>query len=254
MIGQFLSDPKAIWYLMRATGVVVVALLSLSVTLGVLSTARVGTRWWPQFATQHVHRTVSMLAVTLLVGHVVAAVVHTFVNIAWIDVLLPFVSAYRPFWVGLGALAVDLLAVVVVTSLLRHRLGRRSWRAVHLTTYAAWAIGLIHGLGIGTDATAPWAASVYIISCAMVGSALVLRQATRRADAVHGHGPAPMPSRVVHVSRRSGNHPTATRRLTHQDAQEIAQQRTRRPSGLPSAAVTAVDEQDSLGFWQEVGS
>ena len=222
VIGQFLSDPKALWYLMRATGVVVVFLLSLSVTLGVLSTARAGTGGrWPQFATQHVHRSVSLLAVILLFGHVVAAVVHTYVNIAWVDALIPFVSAYRSFWVGLGAMAVDLLAVVVVTSLLRHRLGHRSWRAVHLSTYAAWAIGVIHGIGLGTDTASPWAASVTIISVAMVASAVVLRTATRRAELTHAHGPVPLPSRVAQAHR-------------YEQEQHV--------------------EQDAFGFWQGAGS
>jgi len=251
-VSQFLSDPKAIWYLMRATGIVVVALLSLSVTLGVLSTARVGTRWWPQFATQALHRTVSLLAVTLLFGHVVAAVVHTFVDISWIDVVVPFVSNYRPFWVGLGALAVDLLVVIVVTSLLRHRLNHGAWRAVHLSTYGAWFLGMIHGIGIGTDTTEPWAAAVTIGSAALVGVAVVMRLATWRADKAHGHGPAPMPSRVVHVDRRGAQPAGAGRQYLGRRAERRAAEALRGRRG--DRTTEREDDSDVLPFWQEIGS
>ena len=64
---------------------------------------------------------------------------------------MPFVSSYKTFWLGLGAIALDLLLALMVTSLLRNRLGHRSWRRVHWRAYACWPIGLAHGLGIGTD-------------------------------------------------------------------------------------------------------
>ena len=68
-----------------------------------------------------------------------------------VDVVVPFVGAYRPFWLGLGALALDLLAALIVTSLLRARIGLRAWRAVHWVAYACWPVALVHGLGTGSD-------------------------------------------------------------------------------------------------------
>jgi len=59
-------------------------------------------------------------------------------------------------WLGLGTLAVDLLLVILATSLLRHRLGLRTFRVVHWITYGLWPITLAHGLGNGTDAGHPW--------------------------------------------------------------------------------------------------
>jgi predicted ferric reductase len=176
---DLLTDEKLVWYLMRGTGVVVLALLTLSSALGIFSTARAGNRAWPRFATQALHRNVSLITVALLVAHCVTAVVHTFVNIRWFDVFVPFVGPYEPLWVGLGALAVDALAVVVATSLVRERLSHRSWRAIHLASYLAWGLGVVHGIALGTDATSTaWGLGVTVACVGVVAASGVVRLAT----------------------------------------------------------------------------
>lgn len=174
-----LADEKLVWYLMRGSGVVVLALLTLSTAMGIFSTARAGNRAWPRFATQALHRNVSLLTVALLVAHCVTAVVHTFVDIRWIDVFVPFAGPYEPLWVGLGALAVDAIVVVVVTSLVRQRLDHRTWRGIHLVSYAAWAASVVHGIGLGTDATTTsWGLGTTVASIGLVAGCLVVRFAT----------------------------------------------------------------------------
>ena len=84
------------------------------------------------------HKNISLLVVVFLAVHIVTAVADNFVPIGWLDVVVPFHSPYRPVWLGLGAIAFDLLAALVVTSLLRNRLGYRAWRAIHWTSYACW--------------------------------------------------------------------------------------------------------------------
>ena len=59
-----------------------------------------------------------------------------------------------------------LLIAVVVTSLLRDRIGLRTWRLVHWLTYAFWPIALIHGVGTGSDTNAPW---MFAINVACIG-------------------------------------------------------------------------------------
>jgi hypothetical protein len=70
--------------------------------------------------------------------------------------VIPFVSSYRPLWLGLGALSFDILLALVVTSLLRRRFGYRSWRAVHWLAYASWPVAVLHGLGTGSDTKIWW--------------------------------------------------------------------------------------------------
>jgi sulfoxide reductase heme-binding subunit YedZ len=100
---------------------------------------------------QGLHRELPLVASVLLVVHIGTAVADSYVPLSPLDVVVPFVAGYRPVWIGLGTLAIDLLVVLVVTSLLRTRLGHRSWRAVHWIAYALWPIAVGHALGSGSD-------------------------------------------------------------------------------------------------------
>jgi sulfoxide reductase heme-binding subunit YedZ len=171
-------DSMTQWYVMRGTGTVLVALLTLSTVMGVISTARAGSAAWPRFATQALHRNVSLLTMAMLGVHVGIAVVDEAVKIRWFEAFIPLLGAYKGLYLWLGALATDLMIAVVVTSLLRHRLPYRSWRVVHVTGYAAWAFALWHGIGIGTDTTTSWGMGVTVASVGVVAAAAVIRIAT----------------------------------------------------------------------------
>jgi sulfoxide reductase heme-binding subunit YedZ len=87
---------------------------------------------------------------------VLTTVADSYVSIGLTAAFVPFSSSYRGFWLGLGAIAFDLLLAVAVTSLLRDRISYRAWRAVHWLSYASWPVALAHGLGTGTDTRLPW--------------------------------------------------------------------------------------------------
>ena len=148
--------PSTYWYLTRSSGVVAIVLLTLSVAVGVLDVARVGGPRWPRFVVDGVHRTASLLAVAFLAVHIVTAILDSFAPISVLDAFVPFTGTYRPFWLGLGAVATDLLIAIVVTSVARRRLGHGAWRATHWLAYACWPVALVHGLGTGSDVTQFW--------------------------------------------------------------------------------------------------
>jgi sulfoxide reductase heme-binding subunit YedZ len=150
---SWLVHGSVLWYLNRATGLIDLVLFTAVVVLGIVGTSRHSPSWWPRFATVGLHRSLSLLAVVLLVVHVVTAVADTYVSIGWLDAVVPFVGSYRPFWLGLGTVALDLFVAVGITSLLRFRIGPAAWRGVHLLAYAAWPVAVVHGLGTGTDAS-----------------------------------------------------------------------------------------------------
>lgn len=167
-----------LWYLNRGTGLVLLAVFTLTVVLGVLSTGQ-GGRLWPRFATQSTHRGLSLLTTILLLAHAVTAVVDEFVDIRWWQALVPFGGSYRPLYLGLGTLALDLTVALGLTSLLRQRLGERTWRVVHLTSYLAWGAAIVHTLGIGTDAGTPLGRPVVLACVAALLAAVVLRLTIR---------------------------------------------------------------------------
>ncbi len=168
--------PTAYWYLTRATGIVALLLLTGIVVLGVLGPAGIETSpRWPRFALVSLHRDLSLLAVAVIVIHVVTTVVDGFAPISLLDAVIPFHSAYRSLWLGLGAVAFDLIIALVITSLIRRRLGYRSWRAVHWLAYACWPIAVLHGLGTGSDSRQAWALALTFVCVVAVSSAVIIR-------------------------------------------------------------------------------
>ncbi len=158
------------WYVIRASGVVALALLTVTVVLGLVNRTRVSNHTWPRFVIDRLHRNASLLSVAFLGLHILTAVTDGWVTVSVMDAFVPFHGTYRPLWLGLGAVAVDLLLAVVVTSLVRVRLGVKAWRGVHWLAYLAWPVALAHGLGIGTDSGEPW---MLIIAAVCIGSVLV---------------------------------------------------------------------------------
>jgi methionine sulfoxide reductase heme-binding subunit len=163
------------WYVIRATGVVALALLTVTVVLGLLNRSRVTSDRWPRFVIDRLHRNASLLAVAFLSVHIVTAVTDGWVSVDLADVFVPFRGTYRPLWVGLGATAVDLLAAVILTSLVRVRLGVKMWRGVHWLAYLAWPVAVAHGLGIGTDSGQIWMLGIEAVCIGSVLAALAIR-------------------------------------------------------------------------------
>jgi len=147
---------EALWYLGRGTGVVALVLLTVTVGLGVATGAGRPLPALPRSAVVLVHRNASLLAVSFLAVHVGSLLFDPYAQLRVVDLVLPFGGAYRPLWLGLGTAALDLILAIVVTSLARHRLGLRAWRAVHWLTYAAWPLAVLHAVGTGSDAGSLW--------------------------------------------------------------------------------------------------
>jgi len=150
------KGPSAYWYLTRSTGAVSLLLLTASVVVGVINVSRWNHPLWPRFVVDALHRNVSLLAVAFVVLHIFTSVLDSFAPISVLDAVLPFVASYRPVWLGLGAIAFDLLIAVTITSMLRQRLGYRAWRLTHWLAYACWPIALLHTLGTGSDVRSSW--------------------------------------------------------------------------------------------------
>jgi DMSO/TMAO reductase YedYZ heme-binding membrane subunit len=168
--------PTAYWYLTRGTGAAALVLLTLSIVLGILGTQRwTPSARWPRFTVDMLHRSVSLLVLDLIVIHVITTVLDGFAPISLIDAVVPLHSAYRPLWLGFGALSFDLMLAVAATSLLRRRLGYRSWQAVHWLAYASWPVAVLHGLGSGSDTKQGWMLALTAACVVAVLTAILAR-------------------------------------------------------------------------------
>ncbi|MGW4119134.1 ferric reductase-like transmembrane domain-containing protein [Nocardia sp. NPDC004711] len=162
---------EALWAFGRGTGVTALVVLTVAVVAGVVArSGRVVVL--PRAGMAVFHRGAALTAVGLVSVHVVSLLADPWAQLRLVDVVVPFGGVYRPVWVGFGTVAVDLLAAVTVSGLLRHRIGPNAFRAVHWATYVLWPVALIHALGAGTDAFRPWLVAV-LLFCAVAVVAAV---------------------------------------------------------------------------------
>jgi methionine sulfoxide reductase heme-binding subunit len=214
------SGPSPLWYATRATGVVALVLLTATVVLGVAGTAGFAVPGLPRVVVAGLHRNIALLAGCLIAVHVLTAVADPYAGIRLVSAVIPFTSQYRGFWLGLGAVALDLLLAVTLTSLIRGRLSYRAWRLTHWLGYACWPVALWHGLGTGTDSRLPWLLLIDALCAAAVTAAAcwrlsLARPGLRRATAIAGAVVLPVATAVFVVAgplqpgwaRRAGTPP-----------------------------------------------
>jgi methionine sulfoxide reductase heme-binding subunit len=200
-----MSGTTAFWYASRATGVVALLLLTAVLVLGILVNRQGRLPGLPRFAVTSLHRNLSLLAVAFIVVHVLTAVLDTYVSIPVSAGVVPFASGYERFWLGLGAISFDLMLAMIITSLVRGRLSRMLWRAVHLLAYASWPVALAHSIGSSRDLQHGWllylaaACTLTVVAAAawrLASAARQLPRAARVAAVLARHLPAAGPDQA----------------------------------------------------------
>jgi predicted ferric reductase len=146
-----MTGTTAFWYASRATGIVALLLLTAVLVLGILVNRQGRLPGLPRFAVSGLHRNISLLAVAFIVVHVLTAVLDTYVSIPVLSGVIPFASGYERFWLALGAISFDLMLAMIITSLVRGRLNRTLWRAIHLLAYLSWPVAFAHSIGSSKD-------------------------------------------------------------------------------------------------------
>ena len=167
------SSPSPLWYATRSAGIISLVLLTAVLVLGIATTARLDLSSRTKFLLHGLHRNLSLLAVVFLAIHVATAVLDPYARIGWGNAFIPFTGSYRPFYLGLGVLSMQLLAAVVVTALTERWIGRRLFRLVHWAAYASWPVAIVHSLGTGSDVRSGWFYLV-AVGCVAAGAAVIL--------------------------------------------------------------------------------
>ncbi|MBK5289358.1 MAG: ferric reductase-like transmembrane domain-containing protein [Acidimicrobiia bacterium] len=138
------------WYTARAGGIVAWALVSLAVVGGLQLSTRLVRKPAPSWVLD-VHRFVGGLSVAFVAVHLLGLALDPFIGYGVADLFVPFVSTYEPLPVALGVIGFYLLLAIEITSLAMRKLPRRTWHAVHLTSFVLFVIATLHGLTAGTD-------------------------------------------------------------------------------------------------------
>jgi predicted ferric reductase len=186
------------WYASRATGVISLVLFSVVAILGIIVNRQGRLPGLPRFAVTGLHRSLSLLTLAFLGTHIVTAIADGYAHIPWLSTIVPFTSGYERFWIGLGTVAIDLMAAVIVTSLLRDRLTPALWRAVHWLAYVCYPVIVVHSLGASKDLRSGWLLALTMATVFSVVTAIGYR-VLAAAAAVPRH--ARVPQQLVRADR-----------------------------------------------------
>jgi methionine sulfoxide reductase heme-binding subunit len=170
-----LTSNAADWYAARAAGVAAYVALTLVLSLGLALAGKAQNKLWPRFAVEDVHRFGGLLVGWLVGIHVVTIAIDSYLPFSLGQLVVPFTAKYRPLWTGIGIAAAELLLALAITNHYRKRLPHRFWRRAHYLNFAVWGAATLHGIGAGTDRSAPWLALLYAASAALVAALLVWR-------------------------------------------------------------------------------
>jgi sulfoxide reductase heme-binding subunit YedZ len=206
---------KAVWYLMRGSGVTSLLLLTGVLVLGILTSGKTSLPTLPRFATMTLHRSSSLLAMVFLVVHVGTAALDPYAQVRLLDVALPLAASSQALMLGLGTLALDVFAAVIVSSLLMRHISRRLWRTIHWLGYGTWPLAFAHSLGMGSDSRASWLRAIAGATLATIVLATgwrVQRELLRRSKTLSSAARSPTASAPVstaasprfETSRRGG--------------------------------------------------
>lgn len=160
------------WDIARAGGFLAYILLTLSVALGLALTMQWQTPRWPRLINNELHNFVTLLATVFVAVHILAVWIDPFTSFGLNEVLIPFVSHYRPIWMALGIIALYLGIAIGISTLLRPYIGYKVWRGLHVLTIVIFALVLVHGIATGSDTRTWWGITIYGGSILLVGSLL----------------------------------------------------------------------------------
>lgn len=186
MSGAASLAPQAFWLASRAAGIVAILLLSSSVLLGLAMAARVPARPSARRAMAGLHQQIALTALAAVAAHALLLVGDPWLHPGAAGIAVPFALPYRRPFTGVGILGGYLAALTGLSFFARRRIGARRWRSLHRLTVVAYALAVVHVLGAGTDAGAPWLMGVVGVpaaaAVALLGARVPRRRAARRAQ------------------------------------------------------------------------
>jgi Ferric reductase like transmembrane component len=168
------------WDVARAGGFTAFLLLTLSVALGLALSLQLQAPRWPRLINNELHNFVTVVTLVFIGIHVLAVWLDPFTQFGLAEVFLPFVSHYRPLWMGLGIVAAYLALAIALSVYFRPRVGYAWWRRLHYLTFAVYALTVVHGIATGSDTRTWWGIAIYGGSALLV-TALLWRRLARPA-------------------------------------------------------------------------
>lgn len=156
------SEPKAYWYLSRSSALVAYGLTWLAMLFGLLITSKAARLWPGGPVAFDLHQHASLLGLAFALFHALILLGDRYIQATLAQILVPFAyGGYEPMWVGVGQVALYLLAIVGLSFYVKQWLGRRAWRLIHFLSFALFAMALLHGIFSGSDSGEAWTRGFY---------------------------------------------------------------------------------------------
>jgi predicted ferric reductase len=179
---EHMIDHTLSWEVARVGGMLALVLSTASVVVGLALSLKLRSSWFPRFITNELHRYVSLLTLVFIAVHGLAVWLDPFTAFTTSEVLVPLVAHYRPLWVAMGVVAGYLMVAVYASEWIRSRIGYAWWRRFHSVSFAVFLLGILHGLGTGSDTASAWGIAVYVPCVGSVAMLLILRLLAQRAS------------------------------------------------------------------------
>jgi predicted ferric reductase len=148
-----LSSQEGVWYLTRAAGLMAYFLLWLSTIWGLAVVSKIFDRLLHRSFTFNFHEFLSLLSIGFLGLHVLVLTADQYLPYSMAQILVPFLSPYRPLWVGLGVIAFYFILLVTITFYLKNKIGIRTFKAIHVLSLLGYLGAVVHAFFSGTEST-----------------------------------------------------------------------------------------------------
>lgn len=170
-----IGDVPTWWLIARVSGIVGYLLIVASMVSGVVLRTRLVQRLASPIARMEWHRILAILGLGLVALHGLALVMDNYVTITWANLLVPGGASYRPLWVSFGVITLWLMVIVSLSAAWRKHMGAKTWKTIHLASYAVFVTATVHGLMSGTDSNEPWMLAIYVLSTGLVAGVAARR-------------------------------------------------------------------------------
>ena len=182
------------WLASRASGLVALVLITISVGLGLAMAGKVMRRPGLSRKLMAIHEHTAVAGIVAIAVHGITLLGDPWLHPGVTGVTVPFAIGFRPLWTGLGIVAGYLAALLGLSFYARRRIGARLWRKAHRATVLVYLLGLVHAFGSGTDASAVWFRGWVLATAPLIGGLFVYRLLSGRAK--RGKAKEPRPQRA----------------------------------------------------------
>jgi methionine sulfoxide reductase heme-binding subunit len=208
------STPYLWWLVSRASGIVALGLITLTVLIGLTMSTKVLRRPGIGRTLVRLHEHLALVGLGAIAAHGLALLGDPWLHPGIGGLSIPFALSYRPLFTGLGVIGGYLAALLGLSFYVRRRIGVRVWRRLHRATVLVWVLGVVHTLGAGSDAATPWLRALALLPAIPIAYLVALRIATlARRTGTHGRMARPAIARGEQPRRRpaAGAAPAAAR-------------------------------------------